>query len=449
MEQSGDDQNPRRSVLAALAANTAIAIAKVVAAVISGSSAMLAEALHSVADTGNQLLLLFGLKRSERPPDEAHPFGHGKARFFWALLVAVSLFTVGGGFSIYQGVHGLVAGHELPDPTIALIVIGLAICFEGYAWRTAYQQLQAERRGRSIVGALRNSKDPEVLTVLAEDTAAISGLLVAALGIGLATLTGEAAFDAAASVDHRADPARRRVPARPRERQLLIGEGIDPQSREAIEEAIREVDGVEDLLELLTMHLGPEEVLVTADVRFRDDLSTEEIAHTIDRVEAAIREVAPGATKHLRRAGDPVAGGGDVTSTPCAWPSSPSTTRAPRTRVLGVWAHRQALAARDAGADVRVLVLHRPVPSRAALKRAPRAARAAAPAAADASSTASRSPTSRSSPRRARGPTSTGARGRRRRSRSRCGGWTSTSSTPTTRRPPATRCGARGRACRW
>ena len=113
--------------------------------------------------------------------------------------------------------------------------------------------------------------------------------------------------------------------------QLLIGEGIDPQSREEIEKAIREVDGVEDLLELLTMHLSPEDVLVTADVRFRDDLSTEEIARTIDRVEAAIREVAPEATQHLRRAGDPLAGGGDVTSTPCAWPSSPSTTRAPRT----------------------------------------------------------------------------------------------------------------------
>jgi cation diffusion facilitator family transporter len=297
MAASGDDQNPRRSVLAALAANTAIAIAKAVAAVISGSSAMLAEALHSVADTGNQLLLLLGLQRSERPPDESHPFGHGKARFFWALIVAVLLFTVGGGFSIYQGVHGLVAGHELPDPTIALIVIGLAICFEGYAWRTAYQQLQAERRGRSIAGALRNSKDPEVLTVLAEDTAAISGLLVAALGIGLATLTGEAAFDAAASVVIGLLLLVVAFLLGRENAMLLIGEGIDPQIREAIEEAIREVDGVEGLLELLTMHLGPDEVLVTADVRFSDDLSTEEIAHTIDRVEAAVREVAPEAKR--------------------------------------------------------------------------------------------------------------------------------------------------------
>jgi cation diffusion facilitator family transporter len=291
------EHDPRRSVLAALFANTAIAIAKFAAALISGSAAMLAEALHSAADTGNQALLLFGLKRAERPPDEGHPFGHGKARFFWGLLVAVSLFTIGGGFSIYQGIHGLIAGHELPDPTIALIVIALAICFEGYAWHTAYRQLDASRRGRSIVGALRNSKDPEVLTVLAEDTAAISGLLVAALGIGLATLTGKAAFDAAASVVIGLILFVVAFFLGRENAQLLIGEGIDPQSREEVEKAIVGVDGVDELLELLTMHLSPEDVLVTADVRFSDDLSTEQIARTIDRVESAIREVAPGATR--------------------------------------------------------------------------------------------------------------------------------------------------------
>ena len=297
MSQQNGEKDPRKSVLAALGANTAIAIAKFAAAAISGSSAMLAEALHSVADTGNQALLLLGLKRAERPPDEQHPFGHGKARFFWGLLVAVSLFTVGGGFSIWQGVDGLIHGHELPDPKVALVVIALAVCFEGYAWHTAYRQLDQTRRGRGVWGALRESKDPEVLTVLAEDTAAISGLLVAALGIGLASLTGEAAFDAAASVLIGLILLVVAFLLGRENAQLLIGEGIDPMAREAIERAIREADGVEDLLELLTMHLSPEEVLVTADARFRDDLSTEEIARTIDRVEAAIREVAPEATR--------------------------------------------------------------------------------------------------------------------------------------------------------
>jgi cation diffusion facilitator family transporter len=292
------ESDPRRSVLAALMANTVIAIAKFVAAMISGSTSMLAEAFHSMADTGNQALLLLGLKRAQRPPDEDHPFGHGKARFFWGLLVAVSLFTVGGGFSIWQGVHGLISGdHELPSVTVALIVIAVAICFEGYAWRTAWRQLDENRRGRGVWAALHHSKDPEVLTVLAEDTAAISGLLVAAAGITLASLTGEPAFDAAGSVIIGLILLAVAFLLGRENAALLLGEAVDPQVRRAIEQAIGSVDAVEDLIELLTMHLGPDEFLVVADVRFRDDLDTEGIARAIDRVEAAIREAEPGAVR--------------------------------------------------------------------------------------------------------------------------------------------------------
>ena len=293
-----DERDPRKSVFAALLANTAIAIAKFVAALISGSTSMLAESFHSVADTGNQALLLFGLKSSEKPPDEEHPFGHGKARFFWGLLVAVSLFTVGGGFSIWQGVHGLLSGeHELPSVTVALIVIAIAIGFEGYAWRTAWRQLDATRRGRGVWAALRNSKDPEVLTVLAEDTAAISGLLVAAAGISLASITGEPAFDAVGSILIGLILLAVAFLLGRENAALLLGEAVDPQVRERIEDATRSVDAVEDLIELLTMHLGPDEFLVVADVRFSDDLDTEEIARAIDRVEAAIREAEPGAAR--------------------------------------------------------------------------------------------------------------------------------------------------------
>jgi cation diffusion facilitator family transporter len=297
MAGADGEHDPRKSVHAALAANTAIAVAKFAAALISGSSAMLAEAFHSVADTGNQALLLLGFKRAERPADEDHPFGHGKARFFWGLLVAVSLFTVGGGFSIWQGLSGLISGHELPETTVAFVVIAVSICFEGYAWRTAWKQLDATRRGRGVWAALRHSKDPEVLTVLAEDTAAISGLLVAALGIGLASLTGEAAFDAAGSVIIGLILLSVAFLLGRENAALLLGEAVDPQVREEIEQAVRGVDEVEDLIELLTMHLGPDEFLVTTDVRFRDGLSTEEIARAIDRVEAAIREVSTGATR--------------------------------------------------------------------------------------------------------------------------------------------------------
>jgi cation diffusion facilitator family transporter len=142
--------SPKQSVYVALFANSVIAVAKTVAAVISGSSAMLAEALHSFADTGNQGLLLLGMKRSERPPDEEHPFGHGKERFFWTFVVAVSLFTLGAGFSIYHGVTGLIHGHEVPDPLIALIVLGVAAVFESAALRTAWKQFQAKRGRRSV-----------------------------------------------------------------------------------------------------------------------------------------------------------------------------------------------------------------------------------------------------------------------------------------------------------
>src|SRR4051794_24246495 len=182
----------------ALFANCAIAVAKSVAAVISGSSAMLAEALHSFADTGNQGLLLLGMKRAERPADEDHPFGHGKERFFWTFVVAISLFTLGAAFSIYLGVEGLVNGHELPSPVIALVVLGVSALFEANALRTAWKQFQAKRAGRSVPRALRDSKDPEVLTVIAEDSAAISGIAVAVAGIVLAEVTGVAAFDAIA-----------------------------------------------------------------------------------------------------------------------------------------------------------------------------------------------------------------------------------------------------------
>src|SRR5829696_1101482 len=295
---AGPDPDPRKSVFAALGANTAIAIAKFAAALISGSTSMLAEAFHSVADTGNQALLLLGIKRAARPADETHPFGHGKARFFWGLLVAVSLFTVGGGFSIWQGVHGLISGeHEIPSVTIALIVIAVAIGFEGYAWRTAWRQLNESRRGRGVVGALRHSKDPEVLTVLAEDTAAISGLLVAAAGISLAALTGEPAFDAVGSILIGLILLGVAFLLGREEGALLLGEAVDPQVREAIDRAITGVPEVEGVLEVLTMHLGPDEFLVVADVRFRDELDTEDIARTIDHVEVAIREAAPGATR--------------------------------------------------------------------------------------------------------------------------------------------------------
>src|SRR5918911_355699 len=253
--------NPKKSVYAALAANSGIAVAKTAAAVISGSSAMFAEALHSFADTGNQGLLLLGMKRSERPPDEEHPFGHGKERFFWTFVVAVSLFTLGAGFSIYHGVTGLIHGHEVPDPLIALVVLGVAAVFESLALRTAWQQFQAKRGRRSVRQALREAKDPEILTVLGEDTAALGGIAVAILGIVLSRLTGEPAFDAAASIAIGLILGAVAFFLAREMLGLLLGEAATRPVRRRIVEVTERFDAVERVVALRTMHLGPQELL--------------------------------------------------------------------------------------------------------------------------------------------------------------------------------------------
>ena len=285
--------SPRRSVFIALAANSAIAVAKAVAATISGSSAMLAEALHSAADTGNQLLLLLGMKRAERPADEEHPFGHGKERFFWTFVVAVSLFTLGAGFSIYHGVIGLIEGHEVPDPVLALIVLALAAVFESIALRTAWQQFQSTRGRRSVRQALREAKDPEILTVLGEDTAALSGIAVAMTGIVLSHVTGNAAFDAAASIAIGLILATVAWFLAREMLGLLLGEAATAPVRKRIVETVGGFDTVDRVIELRTMHVGPQELLVALDVLFRDGMDTDAIERSVDEIERAIRDAVP------------------------------------------------------------------------------------------------------------------------------------------------------------
>ena len=289
------EQSPKKSVYMALFANTAIAIAKSVAAVISGSSAMLAEALHSFADTGNQGLLLLGMKRAERPADEDHPFGHGKERFFWTFVVAGSLFTLGGGFSIYHGVSGLIHGHEVPDPLIALIVLVVAAVFESTALRTAWKQFQAKRGDRSVPHALREAKDPEILTVLGEDSAAISGIAVAIAGIVLSSLTGIAAFDAIASILIGLILVAVAFLLAREMLGLLLGEAATPEVRRAIADTVSGFESVDRVVELRTMHVGPQELLIAIDVLFRDGMDTDAIEEAIDEIERAIRDAVPDA----------------------------------------------------------------------------------------------------------------------------------------------------------
>ena len=290
-------EQSRKSVLAALAANSAIAVTKIVAAIISGSTALLAEGIHSIADTGNQLLLLIGLRLSDKPPDEEHPFGHGKERFFWTFVVALALFLVGGLVSIQRGVSGLIHPEELPSMWLAVIVLVLAAVFEGSALRVALRTFNRERGRRSVWGGIRRAKDPETLTVVFEDTAALTGIVVAITGIVLAHVLEDGRWDAGAAVIIGLILCAVAFALAREVKDLLIGESAKPETRQAIEEATRSVDEVEDIRELLTMHVGPDEILVNLDVCFRDGLDTDGVEEAIVRVEDAIRAKVPMADK--------------------------------------------------------------------------------------------------------------------------------------------------------
>jgi cation diffusion facilitator family transporter len=255
---------------------------------------MLAEAAHSVADTGNQLLLLVGLARSRRPATAEHPFGHGRERYLWTFLVAVNLFTLGAAFSVYNGVHGLVAGHDAPEPLLALLVLAAAAVFEGLALRTAWRQFAARREPEhGLWRSVRESKDPELLTVLGEDSAAISGLAVAAAGIGLSALTGEAAFDAAASIVIGFILGAVALFLGREMHALIVGETASPRVNERIREIVGGSPVVEQVVELRTVHVGPDEIFLVLEVAFADELTIDEVEHAIDELEAEIRRELP------------------------------------------------------------------------------------------------------------------------------------------------------------
>ena len=290
--------DPKRSVLAALGANTAIAVAKLAAGLVSGSSAMLAEAAHSLADTGNQLLLLVGVARSRRPASAEHPFGHGRERYLWTFLVAVNLFALGAAFSVYNGVHGLIVGHDPPEPLLALAVLAAAACFEGLALRTAWRQFAARREpGRGLWGSVRESKDPELLTVLGEDSAAISGLAVAAVGIGLSELTGDAAFDAAASIVIGLILGAVALLLGREMHALIVGETASPRVNERIRDLVDRSPVVQEIIDLQTVHVGPDEIFLVLELVFADELTTDELERAIDELEAAIRQHLPQVTR--------------------------------------------------------------------------------------------------------------------------------------------------------
>jgi cation diffusion facilitator family transporter len=290
----------RKTVLAALFANLVIAIAKAVAGLLGGSAAMLAEAAHSFADTMNQVFLLVSLSLGARQPDEEHPFGYGKERFFWALLAAVFIFVSGALFSFWQGIHGLLGGETVEGGyLLTYAVLVFALVSEGVSWLRAVWQVRGEAAaaGKPVLVHVRQSNDPTVKTVLFEDTAALTGVLLALLGIGLHQLTGKAFFDAGASILIGVLLAYIAYRLGRNTKGLLIGEAARPEQREALRRTIQAHPEVDDVLQLLTMYVGPTSLLVAVRLDLRDGLSSQQVEAVSNRIEVELAEVVPDVTE--------------------------------------------------------------------------------------------------------------------------------------------------------
>ncbi len=281
-------------IYTAIAANLAIAISKLVAALYTGSSAMLAEAFHSAADTGNELLLLLGIKRSQRPPDPDHPFGHGKELYFWSLLVAIFIFGVGGGFSFFEGVSRLFRPRPVSNPGWNYTVLIMAAAFEGYSWYIARRALESQKkRGETLWRVIRRSKDPSVFTVFLEDSAALIGIALAFLGIFLGQMLHNPYLDPIASTLIGVLLGAVALVLATESGALLVGESADPDQIRRVREIISSEPSVEAVGDLLTMQLGVDQVLLAATIKFRPDLSVSELESSIDRIERRIRQEEP------------------------------------------------------------------------------------------------------------------------------------------------------------
>jgi cation diffusion facilitator family transporter len=280
-----------KAVVAAMIANAIIAVAKFGAAAITGSSAMLSEGIHSVADTGNQALLLFGNRRSHRPADHQHPLGYGQELYFWSLIVAMILFGLGGGFSMYEGIAHLSHPEPPQNPGWNYAVLAIAFLVEGTALRVALRQLGGKGSGRSLWQRLRDSKDPRVFVPVAEDISALAGVLVAFLGIYLARALNVPALDAAASIVIGFILAAVAVFLGYETRALLVGESISDRLDREIQRICLEDDSVERVVRIMGVYLGPDDILLTLGLKFSPDLQVEEVANAVERIEKRIRDV--------------------------------------------------------------------------------------------------------------------------------------------------------------
>jgi cation diffusion facilitator family transporter len=283
----------KKAVVAAIVGNAAIAAIKFVAGAMTGSSAMISEGIHSVVDTGNGGLLFYGLRRGARPADTHHPFGHGMELYFWSLIVAVSIFGIGGGMSIYEGITHIQHPSALENPLINYIVLALAMVFESLSFSVAWRAFRTHKKGKRILVAIHHGKDPSLFTVLFEDTAALLGLVVAFLGVFLSHQLDAPVLDGLASVVIGVILVCAALWLAYESRSLLVGEAADPELVAAMREIALADPAVVGLGAVLTMQLGPEEVLLNIEVQFAPGISAEAIHAAVHRIEERIREPFP------------------------------------------------------------------------------------------------------------------------------------------------------------
>lgn len=249
---------------------------------------MLSEGIHSVVDTGNELVLLYGMRRSQRPPDDNHPFGHGQELYFWTLIVAILIFAIGGGMSIYEGITHIIHPHVIEDPTWNYAVLGIAIVFEGMSWVIAFKEFLPSVGERNIWQAIHASKDPTIFTVLFEDSAALLGLVVAFLGVFLGHTLQNPYFDGAASIVIGAILAVVAVLLAYESRGLLIGERADRNTINYVRSVVQSDPAVVSVVQLLTLHFGPHSILLNLEIQFQPDLTIEAVSQAIERIEKGI-----------------------------------------------------------------------------------------------------------------------------------------------------------------
>ncbi len=294
---SESEHGSQRVILVALLVNLAIAIVKFIAAYLSRSSAMLAEACHSLADTTNQIFLLVGMRRSHRPEDEKHNFGYGSESYFWAFMVALSIFGVGGAFSVFEGVdkirHLHDPTHALKDPFWAYVVLGSSVFLELISLRVAFKEFKAVAGDKGVRKAIEESRDPMVITVLFEDLAALFGLVVALLGVWLASYTGNVAYDGAASIVVGLALIGVSWLLARQSRSLLLGRSVTEAEADKIQQIVSAFPFVEQIIHFRTMHLGPGEAILAIKIHFAGNLDVAALELKINEIEAALRQALP------------------------------------------------------------------------------------------------------------------------------------------------------------